>query len=72
MPRELLDNTTRLIPGDGISPLVRILQKLQEKGYAGALSVELFLPEFTQGDPYEVAQRIREKAEGVMRKAGVS
>ena len=48
MPRELLDNTTRYIPGDGISPLVRILRKLSEKGYAGPLSVELFLPEFTR------------------------
>jgi sugar phosphate isomerase/epimerase len=67
----LLDNTTRLIPGDGVSPLVRILRKLAEKGYSGALSVELFLPEFTQGDPYEVAKRIREKAEGVMRQAKV-
>ncbi len=72
MPRELLDNTTRLIPGDGISPLVRILRKLAEKGYAGSLSVELFLPEFTQGDPYEVAKRIRDKAEGVMRQAKVA
>jgi sugar phosphate isomerase/epimerase len=71
MPRELLDNTTRLIPGDGVSPLVRILRKLAEKNYSGALSVELFLPEFTQGDPYEVATRIREKAEGVMRQAKV-
>ena len=71
MPRELLDNTTRLIPGDGVSPLVRILRKLADKGYSGALSVELFLPEFTQGDPYQVATRIREKAEGVMRQAKV-
>ena len=71
MPRELLDNTTRLIPGDGVSPLVKILKKIQEKGYAGPLSVELFLPEFQQGDPYEVAKRIREKAEGVMRQARV-
>ncbi|PWU03305.1 MAG: hypothetical protein C5B51_19170 [Terriglobia bacterium] len=71
MPRELLDNTTRLIPGDGISPLVRILRKLSEKGYSGALSVELFLPEFTQGDPAEVAKRIRDKAEGIMRQAKV-
>jgi 2-keto-myo-inositol isomerase len=71
MPRELLDNTTRIIPGDGVSPLVRILRKLSEKGYAGALSVELFLPEFTQGDPQEVAHRIREKAESVMRQARV-
>ena len=71
MPRELLDNTTRFIPGDGISPLVRILRKLSEKGYIGPLSVELFLPEFTQGDPEAVALRIREKAEGVMHQAKV-
>ncbi len=72
MPRELLDNTTRFIPGDGVSPLVPILRKLAEKGYSGALSVELFLPEFQQGDPYEVAMKIREKAEAVMHKAKVA
>ena len=71
MPRELLDNTTRYIPGTGIAPLVRILRKLAEKGYTGSLSVELFLPQFQQGDPYEVARQIREKAEPVMRQAGV-
>jgi sugar phosphate isomerase/epimerase len=71
MPRELMDNTTRLIPGDGVSPLVQILRKMSEKGYTGALSVELFLPEFQQADPYELAKRIQEKSEAVMRKAKV-
>jgi len=71
MPRELLDNTTRLIPGDGVSPLVQILRKMSEKGYTGALSVELFLPQFQQADPYEMAKHIQEKAEAVMRKAKV-
>ena len=71
MPREMLDNTTRFIPGDGLSPLTRILRKLAEKGYAGPLSVELFLPKFQQGDPYDVAREIRQKAEGVMRQARV-
>jgi 4-hydroxyphenylpyruvate dioxygenase len=71
MPRELLDNTTRVIPGDGISPLTRILRKLSEKGYAGPLSVELFLPKFQQGDPFEIAREIRQKAESVMRQARV-
>jgi 2-keto-myo-inositol isomerase len=71
MPRELLDQTTRVIPGDGVAPLVRILRKLAEKGYAGPLSVELFLPEFQQGDPADVARRIRERAEAVMRQAKV-
>jgi sugar phosphate isomerase/epimerase len=71
MPRELLDLSTRIIPGDGISPLTRILGKLAEKGYAGPLSVELFLPKFQQGDPYEVAREIRQKSEAVMRQARV-
>jgi 4-hydroxyphenylpyruvate dioxygenase len=71
MPRELLDNTTRLIPGDGISPLTTILHKLADKGYAGPLSVELFLPKFQQGDPFEVAREIRQKAEAVMRQSRV-
>jgi 2-keto-myo-inositol isomerase len=71
MPREMLDLTTRIIPGDGVSPLTRILGKLSEKGYAGPLSVELFLPRFQQGDPYEVAREIRVKSEAVMRRAGV-
>jgi 2-keto-myo-inositol isomerase len=71
IPRELLDSSTRIIPGDGISPLTRILGKLSEKGYVGPLSVELFLPKFQQGDPYEVAREIRVKSEAVMRRAGV-
>lgn len=71
MPRELLDNATRVIPGDGISPLERILRKLSEKEYSGPLSVELFLPQFQRADPYELARRIRERAEPLMRRAGV-
>jgi hypothetical protein len=40
MPRELLDNTTGIIPGDGISPLPSILHKLADKDMQGPLSVE--------------------------------
>lgn len=71
MPRELLDNTTRIIPGDGVSPLDTMLRKLADKGYAGPLSVELFLPKYQNGDPYEVAREIRQKCESVMSRAGV-
>src|ERR1700676_471783 len=71
MPREVLDNTTRIIPGDGVSPLIHILRKLADKGYAGPLSVELFLPKFQQGNPFEVAREIRQKAESVMHQAHV-
>lgn len=66
IPRELLDNSTRDIPGDGISPLPRILRKVADKGYAGPLSVELFYPHLQNGDPYEVALKIKQKAEAVL------
>ncbi len=49
LPRELLTSVTRVIPGDGVIPLVQILKKLTEKGYAGSLSVELFLPAGSAG-----------------------
>jgi sugar phosphate isomerase/epimerase len=71
MPREVLDQTTRLIPGDGVAPVNQILRKLSEKEYSGPLSVELFLPKFRDGDPFEVATEIRQKCERVMRQARV-
>jgi sugar phosphate isomerase/epimerase len=71
MPRELLDTTTRVIPGEGVAPLARILRKLADKGYAGPASIELFLPKYQQADPYELARHIREKSEPIMRQAGV-
>ncbi len=70
-PRELINNNSRIIPGDGIAPVVRILQKLAEKQYTGALSVELFRTEFVNGDPFSVAAEIRQKCEAVMRQAQV-
>ena len=70
-PRERTDNNYRLIPGDGIAPVVPIIRKLAEKGYAGALSVELFRPEIVNGDAFAVGTEIRTKCEQVMREAGV-
>ena len=70
-PQERTNNSYRLIPGDGIAPLDRILRKLAEKEYSGALSVELFLPRLVNGDPYQVATEIRSKCEAVMAEADV-
>jgi sugar phosphate isomerase/epimerase len=70
-PPELIDNDARLIPGDGVAPVERILTTLAEKEYEGALSVELFRAEWVRGNPYEVAAEIRGKCEAVMRRAGV-
>jgi len=70
-PRELTDNEYRLIPGDGIAPVERIIRKLSEQGYNGALSVELFRRDIVNADPFTAASEIRRKCETVMRAAGV-
>jgi 2-keto-myo-inositol isomerase len=71
LPRELLDLQSRVIPGDGVAPLAKILAKLAEKGYEGRVSVELFLPKFQQADPFELATEIRRKCETLFGQAGV-
>ncbi|MEO8367643.1 MAG: sugar phosphate isomerase/epimerase [Candidatus Solibacter sp.] len=70
LPRELLDMQSRVIPGDGVAPLAKILRKLREKGYAGPMSVELFLPKFQQADPFELAGEIKRKSETLFKQAG--
>jgi 2-keto-myo-inositol isomerase len=71
LPRELLDLQSRVIPGDGVAPLARILRKLTERGYRGPISVELFLPRYQQADPFALATEIRRKSEALFRQAGV-
>ena len=70
-PRELINNDSRIIPGDGIAPVEDIIRTLADKGYTSALSVELFRADIVNGDPYEIAIAIREKCEAVMNSAGV-
>jgi len=71
-PRELIDNEWRLIPGDGVAPVVPIIRKLADKGYAGPLSVELFRADIVNRDPFDVATEISRKCAAVMREAGVA
>jgi 2-keto-myo-inositol isomerase len=71
LPRELLDLQSRVIPGDGVAPLSKILRKLADKGYEGPISVELFLPKFQEADPFELAKEIKLKCEAVFKQAGV-
>ncbi len=71
LPRELLDSRSRVVPGDGVAPLARILRKLADRGYSGPISVELFLPKFQDADPFELAKEIKTKCEAVFQQAGV-
>jgi 2-keto-myo-inositol isomerase len=59
LPRELLDMQSRVIPGDGVAPLAKILAKLADRGYAGPISVELFLPRFQEAEPFELAKEVQ-------------
>ena len=72
LPRELLDLHSRVIPGDGVAPLAKILRKLADRGYGGPISVELFLPKFQEADPFELAKEIKRKCEAVFQQAGVT
>lgn len=56
-PLEVAEQKDRAFPGEGIAPLQRILDKLVEKGYDRALSLELFDPVVRATDPQQVAAR---------------
>ena len=71
LPRELLDLQSRVVPGDGVAPLVSILGKLAGKGYSGPISVELFLPKYQQADPYTLATEIKLKSQAIFKRAMV-
>lgn len=71
LPRELLDLQSRVVPGDGVAPLAKIVSKLVERGYAGPISVELFLPKYQQADPFAMATEIKAKSEAMFKQARV-
>ena len=71
LPREFLDLQSRVVPGDGVAPLAKILRKLVDRGYSGPISVELFLSKYQMADPFELAKEIRLKSEATFQQAKV-
>jgi 2-keto-myo-inositol isomerase len=65
-PREEITDAHRVYPGDGIMPLAQMLRDLHEVGYRGAVSVELFNPEYYQQDPRHVARTALAKTQAVI------
>ncbi|MCS6775926.1 MAG: sugar phosphate isomerase/epimerase [Chthonomonadaceae bacterium] len=51
----------RVYPGDGVAPLQQIFSTLYRCGFRGALSLELFNPEYYKQDPLQVARTGLEK-----------
>jgi 4-hydroxyphenylpyruvate dioxygenase len=56
VPRELAADGDRILPGDGDIPLGQIIQRLQEIGYTGAVSVELMNPQIWQVPPRQFGE----------------
>jgi 2-keto-myo-inositol isomerase len=64
--RELLEQRHRVLPGEGIAPLKKIVEAVKKKKYAGALSVELMDPTFQSMDPYQLATKVRAAVEPLL------
>lgn len=60
---EVAEQKDRAFPGEGIAPLQKILNKLVEKGYSRALSMELFDPVVRSTDPALIAAKARSTIE---------
>ena len=55
-PREKIDDSYRTYPGDGVAPLVELLQVWRRTGGQKVLSLELFSRKYWAEDPLEVAK----------------
>jgi len=54
--RATISDKDRVYPGDGIAPLNSIFRTLAANGFEGALSLELFNPDYWSQDPEEVCR----------------
>ncbi|MEM6507365.1 MAG: sugar phosphate isomerase/epimerase [Planctomycetota bacterium] len=61
----------RVYPGDGTLPLTDILRDLKATGYTGAISLELYNPDYWEQDHLAVAKTGLEKTLAVIEQAGV-
>jgi sugar phosphate isomerase/epimerase len=61
IPTAELKDKDRVLPGDGILPLVPALTHLRDIGYTGAISLELYNPEYHQRNPDAFLAEAHEK-----------
>lgn len=56
VPRELAEDSDRVLPGDGDFRLQPIVERLRQIGYAGWVSLELMNPTLWRANPTQVAE----------------
>ena len=54
-----IEDGDRLLPGEGVIALERLVAEVVGRGYRGPWSIETFNPEYWRQDPLEVARRAR-------------
>ena len=69
-PREKIDDSYRIYPGDGTAPFTQILQALHATGGQKVLSIELFNRAYWSQDALAVAKTGLAKMKDVVAKAG--
>ncbi len=69
IPREDIKDRDRVHPGLGVAPLEQFFKDLWSTGYRGALSIELFNPEYWKQDPLKVAKTSLDRTMAIMKKA---
>jgi 2-keto-myo-inositol isomerase len=70
LPLEQLTDGDRLLPGEGIFPLQRMLSRLHQRGYDGAYAIEVMRPAYREREPREYAQAGLEATRRVLAQAG--
>lgn len=68
-PRETINDSYRVFPGDGVAPLNQIIQDLHASGGDKFLSLELFNQEYWKQDALQVAQTGLAKMKAAVQKA---
>ncbi len=68
-PREQIDDSFRVYPGDGVAPLSDLFRTLKSIGFRGFLSVELFNETYWKQPAEQVARRSIEKTREAVRRA---
>ncbi len=63
LPKDQLNDSKRLYPGEGVLPIGEMNAILDKIGYDGPASVEIFRPEYWEQDPFEVAVKAKLAAE---------
>jgi len=63
LPKDQLNDSKRLYPGEGVLPIARMKETLDTIGYDGPASVEIFRPEYWERDPFIVAAEAKQAAE---------